>query len=270
MLFDHIWTFIPNMPCFFHWIGRLSAPIFIFCCILGFENTTNKKIYILRIYIFNVFIGILNIIYPIEMNFIKTLSLITILCAIVYLRELKYKHASLILFLFFTYQIVTSILFLLNTSITYEYKVLLSNISLNLLYLDGGIFFLALGLCMYIYKTDKKKLFISLVVLTILYLIIYDTNVILRAMRFAQRNFSVFKNLTDSERPFYIVKAILGFHPAFNATNLLYDDPQWMMLFSLPFIFLYNGKKGRNMKFIFYIFYPCHIVLLYFISLHLC
>ncbi len=38
-------------------------------------------------------------------------------------------------------------------------------------------------------------------------------------------------------------------------------------LFSLLIIFLYNGKKGKNIKQAFYWFYPVHLVLLYFINI---
>jgi len=36
---------------------------------------------------------------------------------------------------------------------------------------------------------------------------------------------------------------------------------------SMIFIGLYNGKKGRNVKYLFYIFYPAHLLCLYFIHL---
>lgn len=35
---------------------------------------------------------------------------------------------------------------------------------------------------------------------------------------------------------------------------------------SLIPIFLYNGKRGRNIKWVFYLFYPVHIILLYLLS----
>lgn len=49
MLIDHIWAFIPGTPYYFHWIGRFSAPIFMFCCIIGYTNTKNKIKYIYKI-----------------------------------------------------------------------------------------------------------------------------------------------------------------------------------------------------------------------------
>lgn len=43
-------------------------------------------------------------------------------------------------------------------------------------------------------------------------------------------------------------------------------NTQWMMIFSIIPILLYNGEKGRGMKSFFYIFYPAHIWLLYIIA----
>jgi len=44
------------------------------------------------------------------------------------------------------------------------------------------------------------------------------------------------------------------------------QDVQWMMIFAIPFMMLYNGKPGRGMKDFFYVFYPAHIWILYIIG----
>jgi hypothetical protein len=40
-------------------------------------------------------------------------------------------------------------------------------------------------------------------------------------------------------------------------------EAQWLMVFALVPLFLYNGRRGRGGKYFFYIFYPAHIYLLY-------
>lgn len=49
-------------------------------------------------------------------------------------------------------------------------------------------------------------------------------------------------------------------------TDLFYGNPQWMMILSLPFLLMYNGEKGRRWKYLFYGFYPVHIIILYFVG----
>lgn len=41
---------------------------------------------------------------------------------------------------------------------------------------------------------------------------------------------------------------------------------QWMMIGALPFMMRYNNEKGHGMKYFFYIFYPAHTFLLFYIA----
>lgn len=48
--------------------------------------------------------------------------------------------------------------------------------------------------------------------------------------------------------------------------SLRYGYLQWYCLLSLPLLYFYNGERGsRSMKYFFYIYYPFHLVLLYFL-----
>lgn len=48
---------------------------------------------------------------------------------------------------------------------------------------------------------------------------------------------------------------------------LFYGPWEMYGLIALPFILLYNGKRGMDMKMFFYWFYPLHLLVLYFISM---
>ena len=48
---------------------------------------------------------------------------------------------------------------------------------------------------------------------------------------------------------------------------LLYGELKWFALLSLPLLFLYNRKRGKyKLKYLFYVFYPLHLVLIYLVE----
>ncbi|MBT1171894.1 hypothetical protein JS528_00665 [Bifidobacterium sp. MA2] len=54
MLIDHVAEFLPEMPVWMHWIGRLSAPIFFFLIGWSCMYTSNRKRFLLRLYLASV------------------------------------------------------------------------------------------------------------------------------------------------------------------------------------------------------------------------
>ncbi|WP_027626393.1 TraX family protein [Clostridium lundense] len=67
---------------------------------------------------------------------------------------------------------------------------------------------------------------------------------------------------------FYILLSLtILSNPAESIYNSLFVvNYQWMMVFSLPFILMYNGERGKKAKYFFYIFYPVHIWILYIVG----
>ncbi|WP_028545718.1 TraX family protein [Paenibacillus taiwanensis] len=48
MIVDHIHQFIPGMPVWMNWIGRIVAPIFFYLVVEGFYKTSSRRRYISR------------------------------------------------------------------------------------------------------------------------------------------------------------------------------------------------------------------------------
>ena len=66
MVFDHIhyfFEFTGKVPEWFSMLGRLSAPLFLFCLLEGFAHTRNRKKYFLRIYAIAVGMGALQYVF---------------------------------------------------------------------------------------------------------------------------------------------------------------------------------------------------------------
>ena len=62
MLIDHIAVFIPGIPIWFHWIGRLSAPLFVYTMVWGLHYTHDRKKYLKRLYFFGAAMAVMNLI----------------------------------------------------------------------------------------------------------------------------------------------------------------------------------------------------------------
>ncbi|MFS0783029.1 TraX family protein [Bacillus sp. 1P06AnD] len=61
----------------------------------------------------------------------------------------------------------------------------------------------------------------------------------------------------------------IGSAPEYTMDAMFLFDYQWAMLFALPFILVYNGKRGWKTpfsKYLFYVFYPLHLWVIYIIG----
>ncbi len=237
MLVDHIAEFIPFTPIWFHYIGRLSAPVFMFCMIWGVYYTHNRKLYLTRMYMFGVIMALMNIICNnlyknpytyISNNIFVTLLLIGILCSIFDIRKQNRKKGNIYLIMFIIFQIISTLICaLLSMFINLKDVIMFfSALIPNILLCEGSFIFVIFGVILYYTKENKIK-------------------------------FSLIYTLFSS---IFLLSAILSGKGLFN------DQCQWMMIGALPLLLFYNNKKGIGLKYLFYIFYPVHIFLLFWIG----
>ncbi|WP_338010893.1 TraX family protein [Paenibacillus alvei] len=50
MVLDHMNQFLPGMPIWFGWFGRIVAPIFFYFIVEGFYHTRSRVKYMLRLF----------------------------------------------------------------------------------------------------------------------------------------------------------------------------------------------------------------------------
>lgn len=240
MLIDHIGEFIPNIPVYFRWIGRISAPLFLFCMVWGLHYTHNRKVYLMRMYIFGVLMAIMDVILNnifltpytyVTNNIFVSLFLTGVICTISDIFKKDKKHGSMLLVSFILLQLVGTILCVAASKINIiglYYTV--GAICANLFFSEGSIVFPLLGLLLYSVKENPKKL-----------AVVYTIACFLQFMS----DYSTSKDLI---------------------MYLFLKHYQWMMIGALPFMYLYNNQKGKGLKYLFYAFYPTHIFILFWIG----
>jgi len=79
--------------------------------------------------------------------------------------------------------------------------------------------------------------------------------------------FMCFKNSLIKQIGIFIMITLLiaGYNIAF--ISLEWGLISIFMLLAAPLMFYYNGKKGKSLKYFFYIFYPGHFLILYLIKM---
>lgn len=248
MTFDHIYYYLNGIlpiPSVFTVIGRLAAPIFFFILCDSFDHTRNRYKYAIRLYLFSVGMGIINIIkgiilpHPLGMiyegNIFATMFLVVyVLICLEKIRSGAKKNnihelslgalgiAALLalqaIFLFVPLGAKTQNLSQLLTSTVLPMPITA----------EGSIIFIFFGVMLYYMR--KQSLSVFYIAFSLVFL-----------------------------------AAALPY--GFTAENLLADNCQWAMVFALPFMLAYNGERGRHMKYLFYFYYPIHKVVLTVLSI---
>lgn len=250
MTFDHIAYFLSGIlpvPNWFHLIGRISAPIFIFIVANGFQYTKNRVLYMRRLYIWSVFMSAGNFItnqyfgHPLGAMVINNIfaTMFYIVFFLYFIQKLmdavkKKKIQNIIISIviiaapFIIEAILMPVLFS-ESFLELPYgsivlKAIMTFLPFPML-VEGSFYWIILGIGFYYCLNHKIAL-------------------------------GIFYTIVSA---FFFVTVL---SEGMNIQNLFVINNQWFMIMALPFLLLYNKKKGRGMKYLFYIYYPAHIYIL--------
>ncbi len=223
MLIDHIGAAFFPETMFLRMIGRLSFPVFAYLIAIGYSKTSSFSKYLYRLLIFAVVSQI-----PFSLAFSNEVSISG------FFEFLRFSvgGSSPHLNIFFTLALgllATRIWHKEESAIVKIIIILALGMTAEALHADYGMYGVAMVLAFYIFRDSKIKTVISQTGVYILF--------------------------SFSEVLFYMNK--------YQVTSIdLYWFNQALSLLALILIFMYNGKKGKDLKYFFYAFYPVHLLVI--------
>lgn len=233
-------------------LGRLSAPLFLFCTVEGFAHTHDRKRYFIRIWAIGAAMAALEFFmiyakafrrgdgfYPLNAIFQDLALLCIVWQGIDWLREKKFAKgiAAIAAVLCWPYVVVVFLLLFpgvqeMPIASTIVAFVITSPLPMWTTITDGGWSFLLGGVLLYALRGHRR------VQLTVWALLIF---------------------LCDFALNF---RAVCG-QEGFVWTQMFTDYYEWFGVAAVLLMLLYNGQRGSGHKQLFYWFYPAHVYLLY-------
>ena len=255
MVMDHIhyfFEFTGVVPEWFSMLARLSAPLFLFCTVEGFAHTHDRRRYFLRIWAIGTAMGTVEFFmiyagafrrgdgfYPLNAIFQDLMLLCIIWQGIDWLRQRRFVRGALAAAMPILWPFCIVALLMLFPKIqdapigsAVLAWVITAPLPLWTSITDGGWSFLAGGIVLYALYNHKR----------------------LRLVVWAAMTF-----LCDFVLVYLQVHGLPDF--AFSQMFTVYYE--WLGVFAVIGMALYNGQRGSGHKQLFYWFYPAHIYLLY-------
>lgn len=240
MLIDHTGAVLLRSNTDLYWpartIGRIAFPIFVFMLVEGFHHTSNIRKYLTRLGIFALISEI-----PFDMAFYN-----------------GFYHRD----------------FLSDFKASFTDTATLNLFLKNVLSYQNVFFTLFLGLfaiyCMSMIENRFKKEVILSNVFDALITIGFCAAAVLLRTDYDMKGillivaFYLFRGSKIITTVCFLI--IIG--TFFPSTNGNLNIETFALLGMIPIAF-YKGKKGKNIKYFFYIFYPAHLLILWFISTYI-
>ena len=245
MTLDHVGMYILNSGIGSHpirIIGRIAAPLFLYVVVNSSQHKKSKLKFALRLYIAHILICLLTLLsstfgrdwfltsdqFSILSTFVYTVLYIWVIENIINFKKENDKRK---LFMYLIIGIIITLLPIILIILKSQFETIYAIFIPDVLTVPYSPIFILMGICWYFIKEKKGQIIILL---------------------------------------FFSFFALIGAYIMNGSTILIFTDffnmnQFWMILF-LPLLYLYNGKKGKSMKYFFYIYYPVHIFVLMFIG----
>lgn len=231
MTLDHIGFYFPAAPSWLRWLGRGAYPLFLFCMAQGYAHTRSRKRYLLRLYLMSVFMTFLGLFLD---AYIPS--------------EGGYGNHNIFLPLF-----LTGVLISAAELYRRDRK-------------QGGLLLGAAALVQVLYCLLPFLLpFTQNFSGDVLTGVVPNLAVNEYGFEFIALGMAMYflRDRREALAAVYLIFCIYQF----SAEALYGGFPvQWMMALALPLMLRYNGEKGRDWKWFFYLYYPAHTCLLFLLS----
>jgi len=268
MLIDHIGAYLPDMPVQLRWIGRIAAPLFVFCLCEGVDHTSDERKYLLRLYAGSILMAVIQMTTGVRANIFRTLFAIAFNCVMI--KNIRKGRSQYIRYyaLYLAWQLITVILFGWLYAVNNQAEIirrLYPAIAGSIAFCEYGVPFVIFGIMIYLLKDNKKKLIYGYIIYVALFALLSLTKLTktltepLIAASASPETLRYHINIA-----FFTVAN--SFRPGVAGGDGLHTQYQWMMIISLIPILMYNGKKGRSMKWFFYAFYVLHLLGLWYLG----
>ena len=253
MVLDHIhyfFSFTGAVPEWFSMLGRVSAPLFLFCTAEGFAHTHDRRTYLLRLWGMGAGMGLVQFVvgvglgrradgfYPMN-GILRDLTVACLLWqGIDWLRQRRLGRALAlvggvgVLWPAVSLALVAALPPAGQLPLYFLSWTVLPNWAFST---DGGVWFILGGVLLYALRGRRK----------------------IQVLAWAAWAFWI-----DMGSVSYLLR--MGGGISLSQAMLL--SYQWMEVFAAPLMLLYNGQRGAGHKQLFYWFYPAHVYGLYAVS----
>ena len=253
MVLDHIhyfFSFTGAVPEWFSMLGRVSAPLFLFCTAEGFAHTHDRRTYLLRLWGMGAGMGLVQFaigiglgrradgFYPMN-GILRDLTVACLLWqGIDWLRQRRLGRALAlvggvgVLWPAVSLALVAALPPAGQLPLYFLSWTVLPNWAFST---DGGVWFILGGVLLYALRGRRK----------------------IQVLAWAAWAFWI-----DMGSVSYLLR--MGGGISLSQAMLL--SYQWMEVFAAPLMLLYNGQRGAGHKQLFYWFYPAHVYGLYAVS----